>query len=449
MADPRVVTGFKPVTKELVYPIVTESSKGSRLKDIDGNEYLDWLNGFGSNMFGYGPDFIIKALKDQIDKGYEIGPQHVLAGEVSKLICKLTKNERVGFCNTGSEAVLGAMRIARTVSSKPLIVSFTGSYHGIIDEALVRVSKSGKTNPASPGILSENVQQILVLEYGTDEALQVIKDRSEEIAGVLVEPVQSRRPEFVPIEFLQKLRSITESLDICLIFDEVITGFRAYPGGVQEGFNITADIATYGKVVGGGLPIGVIGGKAKWMDALDGGFWQYGDDSFPPAGVTYFAGTFVRHPLALAAAKASLLEMESKGAELQEGISLLAEELVERLNQVFDKFNTPFYAVNFRSLWKIKVKDEFPYWELLFTLLRNEGIHIWENFPCFITTAHVRSDIDFTIEKVEKVLVKLIENEIVAGDLLDLEATLMDITYPPFPGAKIGLDEDGNPCWIS
>jgi len=448
MADPRVVTGFKPAIKELVYPIVTSQSKGSRLTDIDGNEYLDWLNGFGSNMFGYSPGFIIEAVKDQLDRGYEIGPQHILAGEVTKLICKLTKNERVAFCNTGSEAVLGAMRIARTVSSKPFIVSFSGSYHGVVDEALVRATKSGKTFPAAPGILSENVQQMIVLEYGSDEALRVIQERAHEIAGVLVEPVQSRRPEFVPVEFLKELRKLTASLDICLIFDEVITGFRAFPGGVQEGFGITADLATYGKVVGGGMPIGVIGGKSKWMDALDGGYWQYGDDSVPPAGVTYFAGTFVRHPLALAAAKASLIELERKGPAFQDNLSSLTSALVAGMNEVFEKYNVAYYAVNYRSLWKIKTKNEFPYWELLFTMLRNEGIHIWENFPCFVTAAHVENDIKYTIQRLEKVLISLIENELVEGDLPNPDSTFMDIHNPPFAGAKIGLDEDGNPCWI-
>lgn len=448
MADPRVVTGFKPAIKELVYPIVTSRSRGSRLTDIDGNEYLDWLNGFGSNMFGYSPDFIVEAIKEQLDKGYEIGPQHILAGEVAELICKLTKNERAAFCNTGSEAVLGAMRIARTVSSRPLIVSFTGSYHGVVDEALVRATKSGKTFPAAPGILSENVQQVIVLEYGSGEALRIIQERAHEIAGVLVEPVQSRRPEFVPVTFLKELRKLTASLDICLIFDEVITGFRAFPGGVQEGFGITADLATYGKVVGGGMPIGVIGGKSKWMDALDGGYWQYGDGSVPPAGVTYFAGTFVRHPLALAAAKASLMELDRKGPAFQDGLSSLASTLVTGMNEIFRKYNVAYYAVNYRSLWKIKTKNEFPYWELLFTMLRNEGIHIWENFPCFVTAAHVENDIGHTIQLLEKVLISLIEHELVEGDLPNRDTTFMDIHNPPFAGAKIGLDEDGNPCWI-
>ena len=448
MADPRVVTGFKPAIKELVYPIVTDKSLGSKIIDIDGNQYLDWLNGFGSNIFGYSPDFIVEALKEQLDKGYEIGPQHALSGEVAHLFRKLTNNERVAFCYTGSEAVLGAIRISRTVSSKSIIVSFTGSYHGINDEALVRTTKSGKTYPAAPGVLSENVQQMMLLEYGSEEALKVIMERSNEIAAVLVEPVQSRRPEFVPIDFLKKLRALTDELNICLIFDEVITGFRAFPGGVQEGFGISADLVTYGKVVGGGMPIGVIAGKSKWMDALDGGYWQFGDDSLPPSGVTYFAGTFVRHPLALAAAKASLTELIYQGPAFQEGLSELTGQLIDRMNKLFDKYNVPYYGVNYRSLWKIKTKEEFPYWEMLFTLLRNEGIHIWENFPCFVTAAHTQQDVDFTLGKLEKVLAQLIENELVEGDLMDLGESLMDMHNPPFKGAVIGLDEDGNPCWL-
>ncbi|RZL98011.1 MAG: aminotransferase class III-fold pyridoxal phosphate-dependent enzyme, partial [Pedobacter sp.] len=175
MADPRVVSGFRPSTKELVYSIVINRSKGSRLWDIDGNEYIDALNGFGSNMLGYQPDFIKNALIEQIETGYEIGPQHELSGEVSKLICEFTGFDRTALCNTGSEAVLGAMRIARTVTGRSLIVAFTGSYHGIVDEVIVRGSKKLKTFPASPGIMPEAVQNMLILDYGTDEALAIIE----------------------------------------------------------------------------------------------------------------------------------------------------------------------------------------------------------------------------------------------------------------------------------
>ena len=151
MSDPRVVSGFKPLTKELVYPLVIEKSSGNRLWDLDGNEYIDALNGFGSCIFGHQPDFIKDALKKQVDLGYEVGPQHPLAGEVCDLLCEFTGHERAALCNTGSEAVLGTMRIARTVTGRSLIVAFKGSYHGINDEALVRGSKKLRTFPAAPG----------------------------------------------------------------------------------------------------------------------------------------------------------------------------------------------------------------------------------------------------------------------------------------------------------
>ncbi|HRP00949.1 MAG TPA: aminotransferase class III-fold pyridoxal phosphate-dependent enzyme, partial [Flavobacteriales bacterium] len=305
MADPRVVTGFKPQTKELIYQVVVDKSVGCHLWDIDGNEYVDILSGFGSSMFGYMPDFIKKACHEQLEQGIEIGPMHPLAAEVSKLLCELTGAERAAVCNTGSEAVLGAMRMARTVTGRSLIISFSGSYHGINDEVIIRGSKSKKSYPGAPGIMPEAVQNMLVLDYGTPESLEIIKQRCHEAAAVLVEPVQSRRMEFRPVDFLREVRRITQENGTALIFDEVITGFRTHPNGTQALFGIQADIGTYGKVIGGGMPVGAMIGKSEWMDALDGGHWQYGDDSVPPAGVTYFAGTFVRHPLILAAMKAA------------------------------------------------------------------------------------------------------------------------------------------------
>ncbi|WP_280640612.1 aminotransferase class III-fold pyridoxal phosphate-dependent enzyme [Hymenobacter volaticus] len=230
MADPRVVSGFKPLTKEVVYPIVVNKSKGSYLWDIDGNQYIDALNGFGSSMLGHQPSLITKALHQQIEDGYEVGPQHELAGEVSKLLCEFTCFDRTALCSTGSEAVLGTMRIARTVTGRSLIVAFTGSYHGIVDEVLVRGTKKLMSFPAAPGIMPEAVKNMLILEYGTDESLRIIKERAHELAAVLVEPVQSRRPEFVPIEFLKQVREITAASGTALIFDEVITGFRMHPG---------------------------------------------------------------------------------------------------------------------------------------------------------------------------------------------------------------------------
>jgi glutamate-1-semialdehyde aminotransferase len=215
---------------------------------------------------------------------------------------------------------------------------------------------------------------------------------------VLVEPVQSRRPEFRPVEFLKELREITALSGTALIFDEVITGFRLHPGGAQAIFGIKADISSYGKVVGGGLPIGLIAGKKEWMDALDGGFWQYGDDSFPTVGVTYFAGTFVRHPLALASANASLQYMKDRGPDLQAGLNAKGDRIANTLNPEFEKENLPFFIAQFGSLWKIKFKEETHYGELLFTLMRQKGIHIWDGFPCFVTGSAYDEEIDLIIQ---------------------------------------------------
>ncbi|HLZ85960.1 MAG TPA: aminotransferase class III-fold pyridoxal phosphate-dependent enzyme, partial [Puia sp.] len=457
MADPRVVTGFKPQTKEIVYPIVVNRSKGSRLWDLDGNEYIDALNGFGSNMLGYQPDFIVRAMQDQIEKGYEIGPQHELAGPVSKLICEFTGFDRAALCNTGSEAVLGAMRIARTVTGRSTIVAFAGSYHGIVDEVIVRGSKKLKSYPAAPGIMPEAVQNMLILDYGTDESLRIIKERAHELAAVLVEPVQSRRPEFQPVEFLQQLRKITENAGTCLIFDEVITGFRMHPGGAQALFGVKADLGTYGKVIGAGVSIGVIAGKKLFMNALDGGDWKYGDNSTPEAGVTYFAGTFVRHPLALAASKASLEYMKAKGPALQQSLTEKVKYLADSCNAICQRHSLPLFVAQFGSLWKLKWKEEILYSELLFTLMRDKGIHILDGFPCFLTEAHSRQDVDTIIEKFGESIDQLIDagflqstntNPTVLNKNHGTKSEIKVDETPLIPGARLGRDKDGNPAWF-
>ncbi|QNK63172.1 amino acid adenylation domain-containing protein [Pedobacter sp. PAMC26386] len=453
MADPRVVSGFKPYTKEIVYSIVANKSIGSHLWDIDGNEYIDALNGFGSNLLGYQHPVLKNAILEQVEKGYEIGPQHELAGEVSKLICEFTGFDRAALCNTGSEAVLGAMRIARTVTGRALIVAFSGSYHGINDEVIIRGTKKLKSFPAAPGIMPEAVQNMLILDYGTEEALNIIRERANEIAAVLVEPVQSRRPEFQPIEFLKQVREITLKSETVLIFDEVITGFRAHQGGAQAMFGIKADLGTYGKVIGGGLPIGAIAGKKQYMDALDGGFWQYGDASFPEVGVTYFAGTFVRHPLALAAGKASLEYMKAKGPEFQTNLNKNTTWLAELLNKTIEELRLPLFVAHFGSLWKIKFTTEYPYSELLFTLMRYKGIHIWDGFPCFLTEAHTLDEIKQIAVCFKECVTELMKVGLIplndSPALTDAErSTGTAVPQPPVPGARLGRDQSGNPAWF-
>ena len=257
-ADGRVVSGFNLQWKEMVYPIVVERAKGAYLWDKDGNRYIDILNGYGAILYGHSPDFILDALRDQMELGFPIGPQTELVGEASELIREFTGMERVTFCNTGSEAVMGAMRLARTVTGRNLIVLFAGDYHGSFDEVLVKSVGNQRTMPVAPGIPRESVANILVLDYGTPEALAVIRQRAEEIAAVLVEPVQSRHPELRPQEFLKEVRRITEQSGSALIFDEVVTGFRTHLGGMQAVYGIKADLATYGKVVAGGMPMGIL-----------------------------------------------------------------------------------------------------------------------------------------------------------------------------------------------
>ncbi|WP_113651832.1 polyketide synthase [Pedobacter namyangjuensis] len=453
MADPRVVSGFKPATKELIYPIVINKSKGSRMWDIDGNEYIDALNGFGSNMLGYQPDVIKNAMQNQLEKGYEVGPQHELAASVSKLVCEFTGFDRSALCSTGSEAVLGCIRIARTVTGRSLIVAFTGSYHGIVDEVLVRGTKKLKSFPAAAGIMPEAVQNILVLDYGTPESMAIIKERGDEIAAVLVETIQSRRPEFVPVDFLKELRTVTKEIGSVLIFDEVITGFRFHPGGAQAIFGIKADLAAYGKVVGAGIPIGVIAGDSYLMDALDGGIWNYGDASFPEIGVTYFAGTFVRHPLALASAFASLSYMKEKGPQLQKELNEKGNYISKVLNKEFEKRNLPIYVANYGSMWKVKYHEELAYSELLFVLLREKGIHILDGFPCFMTEATSASDIEDIISAFIEGMDEMVEagffpSSVNTDKIFDPKAIVIEGNNPPMAGARLGKDQFGNPAWF-
>ena len=394
MADPRVVTGFNPLWKEIVYPIVVERSSGAHLTDVDGNDYVDCLNAFGANFLGYQPDFIAEALKRQIDAGCEIGPQHPLTAEVAELIAGMTGMQRVAFCNTGSEAVMGAMRIARTVTGRKTIAIFTHSYHGIFDEVIVRGTRTLRSIAAAPGILASAVENVLVLDYGSDESLRILRERAHELAAIMIEPVQGRNPSLQPREFVRALRPICDAGGCALIFDEVITGFRVAQGGAQAFYDVRADIATYGKIIGGGLPLAVIAGSAKWMDALDGGDWQFGDDSHPEAGVTYFAGTFVRHPLALAAAKAALLHLQARGPSLQEGLNRRTQALIDRLNAMFVAHAAPLRAIGFSSLWRLVADEGQPFASLFWYAMRANGLHVYEQFNCFLTDAHGEAEVE-------------------------------------------------------
>ena len=455
LADPRTVSGFTPFLKEMVYPIVTDRSSGSKLWDVDGNEYVDLTNGFGLNFFGWNPDFVKEAIIAQMEKGIEIGPQTPLAGRVAKLISEFTGMERVAFCNTGSEAVMATLRLARTVTGRNLVATFAADYHGTFDEVLYRPGAKLKTMPAAPGILPCMFENLLVLDYGTPESLEILRNHADDLAAILVEPVRSRDPGLQPKEFLQDLRHLTEQSGTAYIFDEVVTGFRTHPGGAQAYFGIQADMATYGKVVGGGIPIGIVAGKAEYMDALDGGFWQYGDNSIPEVGVTFFAGTFVRHPMALAAAEAVLLKLKEGGSDLQRSLSEKVHKFVTHLNQHFERVGAPIKIDHFTSYFYISYPAELPYAQLLFYLLREKGVHVWDHRPCFFTLSHTDADIEFVTRAFKDSVAELQTIGFLPGVTRENAATNSngcekgDRNHPPQPGARLGKDPEGNPTWYT
>jgi acyl transferase domain-containing protein len=441
LADPRSVAGFRQIWKEMVYPIVVDRSTGSKLWDVDGNEYVDLVCGFGPILLGHNPGIVRDAIKAQLEQGIETGPQTPLAGKVAQLFCEMTGMERVAYCNTGSEAVMAAIRVARTVTGRDLIVMFSGAYHGLFDEVLVRsatVDGNPRAVPLAPGIPSNMAENILVLEYGSPAALEVIEKRGSELAAVLVEPVQSRRPELQPREFVKKLRALTEASGTALILDEVVSGFRAHSGGIQALWDVRADLATYGKVIGGGLPIGLVAGCAKYMDALDGGMWRYGDDSFPEVGVTFFAGTFVRHPLTLAAAHAVLTHLKSEGAGLQRRLNLRTTQLVERLTREAEELGAPVRVTHFSSWFCFHFPAELPYASLFYAYMRDRGVHVWEGRAGFITTAHSDQDLDLVVRAFRESIAEMQAASFLPGGE----------EQPPVPGARRGRTPSGKSAWF-
>lgn len=401
---------FRMSLKEINYPVVHDRSDGARIWDIDGNEFIDMAMGYGVSFLGNKPSFITQAISQQMEKGFELGPQADLAGDVASLIAELTGVERVTFCNTGSESVMVALRVARKVTGKRKIVLFSGSFHGTSDAVMADTDENGVSYPTAPGNPPSMVKDVIVLDYGTDASLKAIQKLAEtqELAAVLVEPVQSRRPGFQPKEFLTNLRHITEQTQTALIFDEVLTGFRIHPGGCQAWFNIQADIVTYGKIVSGGMPIGVVAGKAAFLDALDGGMWQFGDHSYPIVKPTVFAGTFCKHPLVMAAAKAALLYMKENGAKLQEKVNSKTAYFANTLNAFFKTENIAIKIEYFGSVFRFESYGGYSLallpieMELLFYLLLEKGVYTWERRICFFSIAHTDDDIERIIKYVKE-----------------------------------------------
>ena len=406
LADNKASALFSLPLKEISYLVVGKRSCGSRIWDVDGNEYIDFIMGYGVNLFGHNPPFVKQAIEEQLEQGIHLGTQSEVAGEVAELICELTQMERVAFSNTGTEAVMTAIRLARTVTNRNKIALFSGSYHGHFDGTLIEAqAENGTLNavPIAPGIPPNIVNDVLVLDYGTPRSLDIIKDYKHELAAVLVEPVQTNHLNLQPGEFLQKLRQLTKEAEIALIFDEMVSGFRIHSGGAQAWFGIKADIATYGKIVGGGMPIGIIAGKATYMNAIDGGMWNYGDSSYPGAKTTFFAGTYCKHPLSMAAARAVLKHLKSQGSSLQQQLNQRTSQFVETLNAYFAAERLPIRIVNFGSVFGFTSASNSTSENisklLLYHNLLDKGI-LLRGSGGFLSTAHTDEDINYLIETV-------------------------------------------------
>lgn len=407
LADFRSAAGFRSSTKEMLYPIAARRARGSWLEDIDGNRYVDITMGFGALLFGHEPDFVSDAVKAHLSEGLRLGPRVVEAGEVAELLTALTGMERVAFATSGTEVNSNAIRLARAATGRDKVVKFNGSYHGHADNVLGRSVASGverRTVPLRTGIPQSAVADLFVLDYGDPASLAVIEEFAAEIAVVVVEPVQSRNPSLRPKEFVRRLRDVTRNHDIILMFDEMLTGLRFAPGGGQEFYGISADLATYGKVLGGGFPIGAVAGRSDILDGVDGGFWRYGDDSQPPAGTTAYAGTYIQHPVSMVAAKAVLTHLTEHGPELQRRLNARTDELADALNRFFETEEFPLRVRNFGSMFRFEHHADM---DLLYRHLILRGVHTWERRNVFLSTAHSDDDIEFIADAVRNSLREL------------------------------------------
>ena len=402
LADSRATVGFRPQVKEMLYPLARARSRGSRLWDIDGNEYVDVTMGMGVHLFGHDPEFLRDTIAAQVREGFELGPRSADSGAVAALFCELTGMERAAFTNSGTEACMTAIRLARARTGRSRIVMFAGSYHGHSDGTLAQTQEvDGELHsfPVAPGVPAKVAEDVLVLDYGTPESLEIIRRYRHELAAVIVEPIQSRRPEVQPREFLHALRALTAESGIALIFDEMICGFRLHLGGAQAWFGVRADLATYGKIVGGGLPIGVVAGSAEYMDGIDGGMWRYGDDSHPERDTTFFGGTFCQHPLAMAAARRVLTYLKEQGPGLQEALNARTARFAGRLNDWFKSEGVPIRTQHAHSLFRFAFSANA---ELLYYHLVEKGVYVWEWRNCFLSTAHTDADLDFVVNAIQE-----------------------------------------------
>ena len=387
-------------------PIFIKSASGAYLHDVDGNDYVDFIGSWGPMILGHSNPKIIKAIKDQADLGTSYGAPTEAETSIGELIRTVMPSiEKIRMVNSGTEATMSCIRLARGYTGRNKIIKFTGCYHGHVDSLLIKAGSGVSTFglPDSPGIPEELARHTISVPYNDINAfLEVFESIKSELAAVIIEPIAGNMG-FIPgdKDFLETLRIKTHESGSVLIFDEVMTGFRVSLGGAQELYGITPDLTALGKVIGGGLPVGAFGGKAEIMNFL------------APEGPVYQAGTLSGNPLAVAAGKCLINELIKTNPydELEANASYL---LTNIKNEMLKK-EIPFSFNQIGGMFGFFFTDEFPnnfddvsassdkYFESFFKDCLNQGIYFAPSKyeAGFISTKHTKKILDEVINKVK------------------------------------------------
>ncbi|HEY0548901.1 MAG TPA: glutamate-1-semialdehyde 2,1-aminomutase [Verrucomicrobiae bacterium] len=393
-------------------PFFVNRAAGGHVFDVDGNEYIDYVGTWGPAILGHAHPKIISAVKAAADAGTSFGIPNPLEVTMAKLVCAAVPSvQKVRMCNSGTEACMSAIRLARGFTKRDKIIKFEGCYHGHADSLLVRAGSGALTfgHPDSLGVPASFTQHTIVAPFNDDGALRAIFEANRgQIAGVIVEPVPGNAGLYLPKPgYLEFLRDLTNEHGALLIFDEVMTGFRLAFGGAQERFGIRPDLSCFGKIIGGGLPVGAFGGRAEIMDCL------------APLGGVYQAGTLSGNPLAMAAGIAALEELkttnayvklEELGAQFEAGMRDAAKSanVPVTFNRCGSMFCGYFTDKPVHTLADAMHSDRARFGKFFHGML-DAGIYLAPSqFEAgFLSTAHTSRDIDDTVRAAAKVMTTL------------------------------------------
>lgn len=400
------VRAFRNVGGE---PFFVRRAKGSRIEDIDGKSYIDYIGTWGPAILGHAPMSVINAVHEAAKNGLSFGIPNVLEVEMAQMVTSWVPSvEKVRMTNSGTEATMSAIRLARGFTKRDKIIKFDGCYHGHSDSLLVAAGSGALTQgePDSAGVPKSFAAETIVLPFNDRHAVEeAFRACGDQIAALILEPYPANAGLILPQPgFLAFLREITQKFGTVLIFDEVMTGFRLGKAGVQGLENITPDLSCFGKVIGGGLPVGAFGGRADIMDYL------------APLGPVYQAGTLSGNPLAMVAGLTQLHELEKAGAyqtldaigaHLQQGVESIFQKkgIPHRFNRVGSMFCLFFTDAEIINLDSVKTQSLEQFRKLFWAMI-DEGVYIAPSpyETGFLSLAHSREDIDETLEKLEKII---------------------------------------------